>query len=56
MDSYILEHLKCVICTEYHAENMQCYHGHSHCKACLREYEFHNIHTRGKKELKCSVY
>ena len=52
IEKVIYSHLECVICAEYFADMMQCYNGHSHCKSCLQKYE---LHSRPKKEVKCSV-
>lgn len=51
IENYVMEHLKCVICNEYEADLMQCYNGHSHCKACFKRYE----QSSRKKELRCSI-
>lgn len=50
----VLEHMKCVICQDYFVDMMQCYNGHSHCKTCLKKYEFH-ISRQSKRDVKCSV-
>tara|TARA_B100001741_G_scaffold99453_1_gene81631 strand:- start:1365 stop:2249 length:885 start_codon:yes stop_codon:yes gene_type:complete len=48
----MLENLKCVICSEYFCDMMQCYNGHSHCKECLKKYE---QSLRSKQNVKCTV-
>lgn len=48
----MLEHLKCVICTEYNASMLQCYNGHSHCRQCMKKYEIRAMH---KRDIKCAV-
>jgi len=50
----ILDNLKCVICSEYYGDMMQCYNGHPHCKDCLKKYENHS-RLLLKREIKCCL-
>jgi hypothetical protein len=52
MDDFVLQHLRCVICSGEFPNLLQCFNGHSHCNECLRKYEQSIII---KNEIKCSI-
>lgn len=51
METYVLEHLRCVICNQHFANLMQCFNGHSHCFDCMRRCET----SIRKKDMQCTI-